>query len=93
MARRFYNLPSLTSLAAFEASARHRSLKRAAAELSVTPGAISRQIKSLEDDLGIDVFVRTHHGIALATEAEELYAVVASSFSRTSEAVQRIKNM
>ena len=92
MARRFYNLPSLTSLAAFEASARHRSLKRAAAELSVTPGAISRQIKSLEEHLGIDVFVRTRHGIVLSAEAEELYTVVAGSFSRTSEAVHRIKN-
>jgi DNA-binding transcriptional LysR family regulator len=92
MVRRFYNLPSLTSLAAFEASARHGSFKRAAAELNVTPGAISRQIKSLETELGVDVFVRTQNGIVLSPEAEELYAVVSSAFSRTSEAVQRIKS-
>jgi len=92
VARRFYDLPSLTSLAAFEASARHRSFKRAAAELNVTPGAISRQIKSLEAELGVDVFVRTQQGIVLSTKGEELYAVVSSAFSRTSEAVQRIKS-
>jgi DNA-binding transcriptional LysR family regulator len=90
--RRFYNLPSLTSLAAFEAAARHGSLKRAAEELNVTPGAISRQIKSLETELGVEVFVRTQHGIALSAEAEELYAVISTAFSRTSEAVQRVKS-
>ena len=46
MVHRYYRLPSLTSLAAFEAAARHRSFTRAADELNVTPGAISRQIRA-----------------------------------------------
>ena len=49
MSRRHYNLPPLTTLSAFEAAARHLSFKNAAQELSVTPGAVSHQIKSLED--------------------------------------------
>ncbi len=46
---RHYQLPSLTSLTGFKASARRRSIKLAARELNVTPGAISRQIKALEN--------------------------------------------
>ncbi|TIT59280.1 MAG: LysR family transcriptional regulator, partial [Mesorhizobium sp.] len=53
MVRRYYDLPSLTALAVFEASARHLSFKLAAAELNVTPGAVSRQIKAIEDELGV----------------------------------------
>ena len=52
MVYRHYRLPSLTALAAFEASARHRSIQRAADELNVTAGAVSRQVKALEEDLG-----------------------------------------
>ena len=50
MVRRHYKLPPLTTLVAFEAAARHLSLKHAAAELNVTPGAVSHQIKALESD-------------------------------------------
>lgn len=63
MVHRYYRLPSLTSLTAFEASARHRSLKRAAEELNVTPGAISRQIKSLEQELR-GMSARERHAVA-----------------------------
>ena len=58
MVRRYYDLPSLTALAIFEAAARHLSFKIAAAELNVTPGAISKQIKAIEDELGVPLFVR-----------------------------------
>lgn len=51
-------LPPLNSLHAFEAAGRHGSLKNAAAELCVTPSAISRQVKLLEDQLGVPMFVR-----------------------------------
>ena len=92
MVHRYYRLPSLTSLTAFEAAARHRSLKRAADELNVTPGAISRQVKSLEDELGVPLFVRTQAGLVLTADAEELYAVLSHVFSRAAEAVETIRS-
>jgi len=52
MVRRYYDLPSLTSLAIFEASARRLSFKLAAGELNVTPAAVSKQIRAIEDELG-----------------------------------------
>ena len=91
MVHRYYQLPSLTSLTAFEASARHRSIKLAAGELNVTPSAISRQIKSLEEELGTPLFVRGSSGVSLTADGEELYSVVSNGFSRAAEAVLRIK--
>lgn len=91
MVRRFYGLPSLTALAAFEASARHGSLTLAAAELNVTPGAISRQIKAIEEDLGVPLFARKSRGVTLTAPAEELYAALAAGFSRASDVVQAIR--
>ncbi len=55
-------LPPLNALRAFEAAARHRSFKRAAEELFVTPAAISQQVKSLEGYLGVELF-RSHSGV------------------------------
>jgi LysR family glycine cleavage system transcriptional activator len=92
MVYRHYRLPSLTSLAAFEASARHRSMHRAATELNVTPGAVSRQIKTLEEDLGVPLFTRTATGLSLTADAEALYAVLSQMFSRTAETVQVIRS-
>ena len=92
MVYRYYRLPSLTSLAAFEASARHRSVKRAADELNVTPGAVSRQIKGLEEELGVPLFGRSQAGLTLTADAEALYAVLAQAFSRTAETVEVIRS-
>ena len=65
-------LPSLVALRNFEAAARHRSFKRAAAELGVTESAVSHQIGRLEADLGVLLFKRLQSGIAL-TETGTLY--------------------
>ena len=92
MVYRYYRLPSLTSLAAFEASARHRSMQRAGAELNVTTGAVSRQIKALEEELGVALFVRSPSGLILTADAEALYAVLSQAFSRTAEAVSVIRS-
>jgi len=92
MVRRYYDLPSLTALAAFEASARHTSVKLAASELNVTPGAVSRQIKALEDELGTPLFHRETSGLRLTAQGEDLYAVLAQGFSRASDIVDRIKS-
>lgn len=61
-------LPPLTALRAFDAAARHMSFQRAAAELNVTPAALSFQIKSLEDHLGAPLFRRLNRAVEL-TEA------------------------
>ncbi|GKS88546.1 LysR substrate-binding domain-containing protein [Acidovorax sp. SUPP2539] len=66
-------LPSTQSLACFEAAARHESYTRAAQELALTQGAVSRQIMALEDFLGVALFRRTRHGVAL-TPAGTHYA-------------------
>jgi LysR family transcriptional regulator, glycine cleavage system transcriptional activator len=66
-------LPSTSALAAFESVARLGSFSNAADELSLTQGAISRQISGLEDQLGILLFDRSSRGVAL-TEAGRAYA-------------------
>lgn len=66
-------LPSLSALRAFEAAARHLSFTKAASELGVTQSAISRQMRAMEDLLGLRLFERTGHGLIL-TEAGEVYA-------------------
>ncbi len=58
-------IPSTQSLICFEAAARHESYTRAAQELSLTQSAVSRQITALEEFLGIALFRRTRHGVAL----------------------------
>ena len=58
-------LRSIQTLLAFEAAGRHRSFKKAAAELHVTPSAVSRQIQMLEEDLGTPLFRRLHRGLDL----------------------------
>ena len=60
-----HNLPPLNSLRAFEAAARHLSLTKAAAELNVSPGAISHQIRGLEALLGVQLFERRVRAIVL----------------------------
>lgn len=92
MVHRYYRLPSLTALAAFESAARHRSVQRAADELNVTPGAVSRQIRALEEELGVPLFGRTPRGLTLTADAEALFAVMAQAFSRASETVEVIRS-
>ncbi len=92
MVRRSYDLPSLTALAVFEAAARHVSFKRAGQELNVTPGAVSRQIKGLEEEMGRRLFERVHRGVRLTAEGEAFYVVLARSFSGMAEAYHRIRS-
>ncbi len=66
-------LPSTSMLLAFEAAARTGSFTEAAAELSLTQGAISRQVRALEDQLGVDLFDRVRKSVQL-TDAGKRYA-------------------
>ena len=61
-------LPPLDALVMFDAAARHLSFTRAAEELNVTQAAVSRQIRLLEENLGIRLFVRTHRNVELSSE-------------------------
>ena len=70
-------IPSLQALACFEAAARHESYTRAAQELALTQGAVSRQITALEAFLGLALFRRTRHGVALTERGAEYAAQVA----------------
>src|SRR5262245_61187968 len=65
-------LPPLNALRAFEAAARHGSFTVAADELCVTQGAVSHQVKALEEELGLKLFIREHQRLVL-TEAGRLY--------------------
>lgn len=58
-------IPSLQALACFDAAARHESYTRAAQELALTQSAVSRQVGALEEFLGLTLFRRTRHGVAL----------------------------
>jgi DNA-binding transcriptional LysR family regulator len=66
-------IPSTAALVSFEAAARHESFTKAAQELSLTQGAICRQIASLEDFLGVELFRRSRRGVKL-TEAGLSYS-------------------
>jgi len=88
-----YRLPALSALRAFEAAARHLSFKNAAAELCVTPAAVSQQIKSLETDLGVPLFRRlpralelTAHGVAMLPKVMEGFACLAAAVEATRSA-------
>jgi LysR family glycine cleavage system transcriptional activator len=80
------NLPSLNALRAFEVAGRLQSFSKAAAELGVTQGAISRQIKLLEGQLGIDLFHRTATGAVLTAEGTKFLPVLTESFHRMAAA-------
>lgn len=81
MAHKHYDFPSLNGLAAFEAAGRHMSLTRAAQELNVTPGAVSKHIKQLEAEIGAMLFVRLHRSLDLTSEGAALLDALKSSFS------------
>ncbi len=70
-------IPSTHTLLCFEASARHESYTRAAQELALTQSAVSRQITALEEFLGVTLFRRTRHGVALTERGAEYASQVA----------------
>jgi LysR family glycine cleavage system transcriptional activator len=73
-------LPSLNALRAFESAARHMSFSQAAVELNVTQGAISRQIKSLEDYLGVPLFRRLPRSLELTDEGRQYVGPLHQAF-------------
>src|SRR6202035_5518639 len=84
-------LPSLNGLRAFESAARHLSFTRAAAELNVTQTAISHQIRRLEEQIGIQLFVRRNRALALTREAESYLPAVRTAFEDLRRATARLR--
>ena len=87
-------LPPLNALRAFDATARHLTVVKAADELNVTPSAVSHQLRTLEDALGVQLFTRnktrlklTSHGEALLPSVRAAFQMIASAAARLGDAV------
>jgi LysR family transcriptional regulator, glycine cleavage system transcriptional activator len=83
-------LPPLTALKAFEAAARLGSFRQAAEELSVSQSAISHQVKHLEEQLGVDLFVRTPRAVEMSTAGASYFPVIREAFDRIADGTQQL---
>ncbi len=83
-------LPPLSSLRFFEAAGRHQSFKLAAAELNVTPSAVSHGIVGLEQALGVELFMREPRGLTLTPEGADYLSYIAEAFSLIAIGTQRL---
>src|ERR1700759_4652169 len=83
-------LPSLNGLRAFAAAARHLSFPQAASELNVTQTAISHQIRRLEEELGIRLFIRKNRALALTPQARDYLPGVRTAFQDLRLATDRL---
>jgi LysR family transcriptional regulator, glycine cleavage system transcriptional activator len=84
-------LPPLNALKAFEAAARHLSVKKAAIELNVTPAAVSHQIRTLEEYLGIQLFHRYNRALELTDAARASLPKLREGFECLAQAVERLR--
>lgn len=81
-------IPPLNPLRMFEAAARHQNLTNAAKELHVTQSAVSRQIALIEDYLGVPLFSRSRHGVALTREGEAYANKIVQAFATIATATE-----
>jgi LysR family glycine cleavage system transcriptional activator len=86
-----YRLPPLNALRVFEAAARHLSFKEAAAELHITQAAVSHQIKSLEEYLGVALFRRAGRGVQLTEAARAALPRLREGFEALAAAVETVR--
>src|ERR1700756_1741344 len=91
MPRRRYRLPPLGCFQGFEAAARNLSFTKAAGELVITQSAVSRQIKALEDYLGVALFERQPRSLVLTDSGQTLYRVATDVLERLQSATDRLK--
>ena len=83
-------LPPLNNLKAFEAAARHESFTRAAEELCVTQGAVSQQVKALEEGLGLKLFNRERQRLVITEAGRDYLAVVRDALDRIAVGTERL---
>lgn len=91
MRNRPYDLPPLDLIEGFEAAARNLSFTKAAAELNLTQSAVSRQIKSLEEWLGVALFERRTRSLALTRHGETLFKAVPDILRTVEDVSRRIR--
>jgi len=84
-------LPPLNALRAFEAAARHLSFKRAAAELHVTQAAVSHQVRALERQLGLALFVRLHRALRLTPAGARYLPPLRDAFDQLDRATRGLR--
>src|SRR3954447_13589817 len=84
-------MPSLDLLAGFEAAARHLSFTKAGEELYLTQSAVSRQIKDLEEQLGVELFHRRHRALTLTEAGQQFYAATAQVLTTMRAATSRLR--
>jgi DNA-binding transcriptional LysR family regulator len=92
MPHKRYRLPQIGFFQGFEAAARNLSFTKAAEELFITQSAVSRQIKALEDHLGLKLFERRPRSLALTESGEALYRVAADVLDRLQVATDRLRS-
>ena len=83
-------LPSLDLLKGFDAAARHLSFTRAARDLFVTQSALSRQIQTLEEQLGVPLFERRHRELRLTNAGQVLQATAKAVLEQLTQAIAKI---
>ena len=84
-------LPPLNAVRAFEAVARNGSVTRAAHELSVTQGAVSRHVRTLEQWLGARLFVRTQRGVTLTTQGTAYFRALRGALDQIDHATRQLQ--
>jgi len=84
-------LPALDLLVGFEAAARHLSFTKAGEELFLTQSAVSRQMKELEEQLGVELFQRRHRALALTDAGKSFYASAAQVLTTMRTATDRLR--
>ena len=93
MVKHHYGLPSLKMIGTFEAAGRLKSFKDAGDELHVTPGAVSHQIRSLEQELDMKLFLRESRAVNLTPEGKDLFEVVSSSLNEIGQTVKKLREL
>ncbi|MBM3599581.1 MAG: transcriptional regulator GcvA [Alphaproteobacteria bacterium] len=89
----FRHLPPIPAMRAFEAAARHMNFTRAAEELGLTQSAISHQIRSLEDQMGLQLFLRQPRQPKLTAEGQRLAEAVRDGLGRIAGVVQALREV
>jgi LysR family transcriptional regulator, glycine cleavage system transcriptional activator len=93
LGRAIRRLPPLNAIRAFEATARHLSFTKAAQELCVTQGAVSRHVATLEAGLGTKLFERRHRAIELTPKGEIYFRALRDAFERIEDATERVAGL
>jgi LysR family glycine cleavage system transcriptional activator len=93
MVSRGRRLPPLNAIRAFEAAGRLLSFTKAARELNVTQAAISHQVRALEEDLGVRLFVRRHRGLALSEAGRAYLPALGAAFREIEAATGRLRRL